>query len=181
MTDTYTREEEDAFEYVCRHTLLRPRDLMTIGERLAALRPDERRNEHRLKEAVNQAATEIAHEYLAEIAPYIGDLELERLFQRLPGPVLTRAEVEAILDADGADGARRRRMLFTRCTASACSATCSTTACAANGGSASCAPARRRSSRTAVLPRGDALPRPPGAVGRDRPRSTRRFCSASTA
>ena len=54
---------------------------MTIGERLAALRPDERRNEHRLKEAVNQAATEIAHEYLAEIAPYIGELELERLFQ----------------------------------------------------------------------------------------------------
>ena len=62
VTDTYTREEEDAFEYVCRHTLLRPRDLMTIGDRLVALRPDERRNEHRLKEAVNQAATEIAHE-----------------------------------------------------------------------------------------------------------------------
>ena len=41
-TDTYTREEEDAFEYICRHTLLRPRDLMTIGERLSALRPDER-------------------------------------------------------------------------------------------------------------------------------------------
>ena len=58
---------------------------MTIGERLAALRPDERRNEHRLKEAVNQAATEIAHEYLAEIAPYIGDLELEQLFLACPG------------------------------------------------------------------------------------------------
>ena len=98
VTDTYTREEEDAFEYMCRHTLLRPRDLMTIGDRLVALRPDERRNEHRLKEAVNQAATEIAHEYLAEIAPYIGDLELERLFRRLPGPILTRAEVEAIFD-----------------------------------------------------------------------------------
>jgi len=96
VTDTYTREEEDAFEYICRHTLLRPRDLMTIGDRLAALRPDERRNEHRMKEAVNQAATEIAHEYLAEIAPYVGDLELERLFHRLPGPILTRAEVEAI-------------------------------------------------------------------------------------
>src|SRR5450631_635295 len=89
VTDTYTREEEDAFEYVCRHTLLRPRDLMTIGERLGALRPDERRNEHRMKEAVNQAATEIAHEYLAEIAPYVGDLEVERLFHRLPGHILT--------------------------------------------------------------------------------------------
>ena len=96
VTDTYTREEEDAFEYVRRHTLLRPRDLMTIGDRLAALRPEERRNDYRMKEAVNQAATEIAHEYLAEIAPYVGDLELERLFQRLPGHILTRSEVEKI-------------------------------------------------------------------------------------
>src|SRR6266852_3904350 len=42
VVHTYTREEEDAFEYVCRHTLLRPRDLMTVGERLSALRPEER-------------------------------------------------------------------------------------------------------------------------------------------
>ena len=104
VTDTYTREEEDAFEYVCRHTLLRPRDLMTIGDRLVALRPDERRNEYRLKEAVNQAAIEIAHEYLAEIAPYVGNLDLERLFARLPGHILTRAEVEAVsADEDAAD------------------------------------------------------------------------------
>ena len=103
VTDTATREEEDAFEYVCRHTLLRPRDLMTIGERLGALRPDERRNEHRMMEAVNHAATEIAHEYLAEIAPYIGELDLERVFQRLPGPVLTRAEVEALCNDPAPD------------------------------------------------------------------------------
>jgi class 3 adenylate cyclase len=96
VTDAYTREEEDAFEYVCRHTLLRPRDLMTIGDRVAGLRPDERRHEHRLKEAVNQAATEIAQEYLNEIAPYVGDLDLDRLFEHLPGPVLTRAEVDVV-------------------------------------------------------------------------------------
>lgn len=98
VTDSYTREEEDVFGYVCRHTLLRPRDLMTIGDRLVALRPDERRNEHRMMEAVHQAATEIAHEYLAEIAPYVGDLELERLFQCLPGPILTREEVERLCE-----------------------------------------------------------------------------------
>jgi hypothetical protein len=101
VVDTYTREEEDAFEYVCRHTLLRPRDLMTIGERLTALRPDERRNEFRMKEAVNQAATEIAHEYLAEIAPYVAGLDPDRLFQRLPGHVIARAELEAIVESDG--------------------------------------------------------------------------------
>ena len=96
VTHTYTREQEDAFDYLCRHTLLRPRDLMTTGDRLAALRPEERRNEHRFKEVVNQAATEIAHEYLAEIAPHVGDLDLERLLPRLPGEVLTREEVEGL-------------------------------------------------------------------------------------
>ena len=111
VTDTYTREEEDAFEYLCRHTLLRPRDLMTIGDRLAALRPDERRNEHRLKEAVNQAATEIAHEYLAEIAPYVGDLELDRLFHRLPGHILTRSEVEEIIDDHSAGASEGEHVL----------------------------------------------------------------------
>jgi hypothetical protein len=105
VNDTYTREEEDVFGYVCRHTLLRPRDLMTVGDRLVGLRPDERRNEHRMMEAVNQAALEIAHEYLAEIAPYIGEMDLEILFQRLPGPVLTREEVE-LLCADDGDDAR---------------------------------------------------------------------------
>lgn len=69
---------------------------MTTGDRLAALRPEERRNEHRFKELVNQAATEIAHEYLAEIAPHVGDLDLERLLPRLPGEVLTREEVEGL-------------------------------------------------------------------------------------
>jgi len=115
VADTYTREDEDAFEYVCRHTLLRPRDLMTIGERLGALRPDERRNEHRLKEAVHLAATEIAHEYLAEIQPYIGTLDLDRLFRRLPGNILTRAEVDALAqasDADADDGAELFRALY---------------------------------------------------------------------
>ncbi|MBS0639715.1 MAG: hypothetical protein JSS43_07580 [Proteobacteria bacterium] len=96
VTDVTTREEEEVFDYICRHTLLRPRDLMTIGERLTALRPQERRDELRLKEVVHQAATEIAYEYLAEIAPHIGDLALDDLLRRLPGNVLTRAEVEAL-------------------------------------------------------------------------------------
>jgi hypothetical protein len=96
VTDSYTREEEDCFEFICRHTLLRPRDLMTVGERLSALRPRERRNELAFKEAVHQAAAEIAHEYLAEIAPHVGDLELDRLLRSLPGNVLTREEVERL-------------------------------------------------------------------------------------
>ena len=108
VTDAYVREEEDALEYLCRHTLLRPRDLMTIGDRLASLRPDERQHEHRLKEAVHRAAGEIAQEYLAEVAPYIGELDLDALLARLPGPVLTRAEIDE-LGNDAGDG---RRLLW---------------------------------------------------------------------
>ena len=35
----HRREDEDVFDYVCRHTLLRPRDLMTIGQRLSDAAP----------------------------------------------------------------------------------------------------------------------------------------------
>ena len=94
ITDAYTRGQEDAFDYICRHTLLRPRDLMTMGERLAALRPDERKNELRFNDVVHQAATEIGYEYLAEIAPLVGGLELEKLLAILPGNVLDRNEME---------------------------------------------------------------------------------------
>ena len=104
ISHVYTGEDENAFDYVCRHTLLRPRDLMTIGDRLGALRPDERRNEHRVKETVNLAATEIAHEYLTEIAPYVGTLELDRFFRRIPGHILTRGEVEELFREHSVEG-----------------------------------------------------------------------------
>jgi class 3 adenylate cyclase len=103
VTHTYTREDEDVFDYVCRHTLLRPRDLMTIGERLGALRPEERSHESRLKEEVNTAATEIAHEYLAEIAPHLGELRVDEFLRQLPGHILTRAEVERLSEARQAE------------------------------------------------------------------------------
>jgi class 3 adenylate cyclase len=96
VTHSYTRESEDAFDYLCRHTLMRPRDLMTIGQRLSLLSPDEKRVELRLKEAVNDAAAEIAHEYLREIAPYLGAVDLERMFAVLPGRTLSRDDVERL-------------------------------------------------------------------------------------
>ncbi len=169
VIDAYTREEEDAFDYVCRHTLLRPRDLMTIGERLSALRPDERRNESRFKEAVNQAATEIAYEYLAEIAPYLGDLELDSVpasARSHPDPRRGRA-----ISAGDARGGRGQHVFCAlyrvgllgyvhhdRVRGEWCSA--------------SCARARRPSSLTARS-RGHPLSGASGAVRRDRPRESR--------
>jgi class 3 adenylate cyclase len=96
VTDAYTREEEGSFDFIYRHTLLRPRDLMTIGQLLAILPPHERGSELCFKQVVHQAATEIAYEYLAEIAPHIGNLEVEQLLLRLPGNVLTREQIETV-------------------------------------------------------------------------------------
>jgi hypothetical protein len=95
VTHGYTGEREEMFAYVCRHTLLRPRDFMTIGQRISAMKPGER-TEDQLKVAVNAAATDIAQEYLREIAPYLGDLDLSDLLGRIPGHILTRDEVESI-------------------------------------------------------------------------------------
>jgi class 3 adenylate cyclase len=110
VAHSYTRESEDAFEYVCRHTLLRPRDLMTIGQRLSTLPPGERQGEQHLKNTVNDAAAEIAHEYLQEIAPYLGGVDLHRIFPMLPGRTLSRDEVEGLFlehNLEAASGAEQ--------------------------------------------------------------------------
>jgi class 3 adenylate cyclase len=96
VTHSYTGEVEDVFDYIYRHTLQRPRDLMTLGQKLSTLPPEERKAEAKLKVAVNQGATEIAEEYLNEISPYVGDLDLPRLFGMLHRHILTREEVGAI-------------------------------------------------------------------------------------
>lgn len=96
VTHTYTGEVEDVFDYIYRHTLQRPRDLMTLGQMLSNLSPDERRAEAKVKVAVNTGATEIAEEYLNEISPYIGDVDLPRLFSMLRRHILPREELGAV-------------------------------------------------------------------------------------
>jgi class 3 adenylate cyclase len=96
IVNAFTHEAEDPFEYIARHTLHRPRDFMTIGQRLSDLRPAERSVPERFKEAVNLAATEIAAEYLNEIAPYLGNVDLQMVLARLSSNVLRRDEVEEI-------------------------------------------------------------------------------------
>src|SRR5437870_4563064 len=57
-----------------------------------------------------ESLREIAREYLTEIAPYVGNLELERFLGRIPGHILTREEAEDLFrshNAKGADGDER--------------------------------------------------------------------------
>src|SRR5499427_6299825 len=83
VTHDHTGEREDVFEYVCRHTLRRPRDFMTVGRKLSELGPEERRQQNLAKKAIQEGATAIAHEYINEIQPYLGGIDLHRLFRML--------------------------------------------------------------------------------------------------
>jgi hypothetical protein len=94
VTHSFTGDREEVFDYILRHTLGRPRDLMTIGQNLGAISPEERRHEHELKRVVHAAGTEIAQEYLNEIAPYLGDVDLRAELAKLPSNVLPRALIE---------------------------------------------------------------------------------------
>lgn len=92
----FTGTIEEVFGYIERHTLRRPRDLMSVGQKLSALGPQERRDEGRFKRAVNDAAKEVAQEYLNEIAPHVGDVDVNGLLALIPRNVLSAETVDAL-------------------------------------------------------------------------------------
>lgn len=89
--------ELEFFDYVYRHTFGRPRDLMTVGRHISALRPSNR-SEFNVMSAVNEAAGEIADEYLAEIAPMIADVDIDCLFTILDTNVMSSESIENYLE-----------------------------------------------------------------------------------
>ena len=101
---------------------------------------------------MNQAATEIAQEYLVEIAPYVGGLDLPQFLRRLPGHVLTRDEVETLFDAHNARRRARAEPQHVFCAlyrVGLLGYLQPRPGARRDGCSASCGPARGRSSRTA--------------------------------
>ncbi len=94
----FTGVEEEVFGYIERHTLRRPRDLMSVGQKLTSLEPEERRIESRFKRAVNDAAKEVAQEYLNEIAPHIGDVDLSGLLTLISNNVLSAEALDVLSD-----------------------------------------------------------------------------------
>ncbi|MDA1073801.1 MAG: toll/interleukin-1 receptor domain-containing protein [Proteobacteria bacterium] len=92
----FTGEVEEAFDYIERHTLLRPRDLMTVGQKLSSIEPSDRGSERVFKQIVNNAAIEIAQEYLNEISPHLGDLDVRGLLAGIPSNVISRDQLEVL-------------------------------------------------------------------------------------
>jgi hypothetical protein len=128
VTHGHTGEREDVFEYICRHTLRRPRDFMTIGRKLAELSPEDRRHEDVLKTAVQDGATAIAREYINEIQPYLGGLDLYGVFRLIDRNVLLRDDCERIfLEYAASTGTLDEPLLFSAPTAPGSSASSTST------------------------------------------------------
>lgn len=77
----YVIEDEGAFDYIHRHTLRRPRDLMEIGAALARIpvadrRPDTPSGFNAIKTAINEAGSRICDSYLQEVMPHL-DITME--------------------------------------------------------------------------------------------------------
>jgi hypothetical protein len=88
-------EEEDIFDYILRHTLRRPRDLMKIGEALQNISVKER-EERRIRDVVNDTADRIATAYLNEMRPFTSINDFDHVFKLINSNILTYPDVKKI-------------------------------------------------------------------------------------
>jgi len=96
MTHPHVNEKEDLWRYILRHTLGRPRDLMTVGAKLSRLAPTSR-DYRSIRRTINEASTEIAASYLLEVAPHMSvPVPFDDLFRLIPRNIMTREEIEQI-------------------------------------------------------------------------------------
>jgi hypothetical protein len=87
--------KEFLFDYIYRHTLKRPRDLMIIGAQLSMIRKEERTEEN-IRIKVNKSATKIVEEYLAETKSHMHFPDIENFFNLINSNILTKNEVRDI-------------------------------------------------------------------------------------
>ncbi|HEY5867331.1 MAG TPA: hypothetical protein VI542_17550 [Candidatus Tectomicrobia bacterium] len=89
-------EPEPIWDFILRHTLCRPRDLMSMGYALSQI-PPEHREALAIKHAVHETSKSIALSYVNEISPHMSEgVDFRRLFALIPKNILTRKELEEI-------------------------------------------------------------------------------------
>ncbi|KUL20443.1 P-loop ATPase, Sll1717 family [Chlorobium limicola] len=106
-------EEEDVFDYIYRHTLRRPRDLMEIGGAISKCKlrerdPNTEMGLQKFKIIVNNAGTNIAKQYISEVLPHlsISQKDLSRLYPLIDSNVISEHRVKAIcMELNGNDAA----------------------------------------------------------------------------
>lgn len=85
---------EFPFDYVLRHTLCRPRDVVFMGDRIRSIQP-EKRTQERLKVTINETASEIARQYIREANPF-QEVDLWDILNLIPSNVISRSEHQEI-------------------------------------------------------------------------------------
>lgn len=98
---------EELFQYLVRHTLSRPRDLMQIGKALSRLDPGER-SQDSVRRTVQEVSMDIVGTYMAEVRPHSKTLDLPRLLALVDTNALPRESLKAICceyNTTGPDGA----------------------------------------------------------------------------
>jgi|GEM_PF-4654464 len=96
-------ECEKIFDYIYRHTLRRPRDLMEIGGAISRCKTIERDPStisglQKFKIIVNNSGTNIAKQYLLEVLPHLSitAIDLERLYPLIDSNVLNDKKLKII-------------------------------------------------------------------------------------
>ena len=96
IVNPITKKSEFFYDFVLRHSLYRPRDLMLIGGKIAQI-PAGFRTQERLRAAVDQAAGEIVWHYLAEMRG-LTEVPDRSLFGLIPSNVLDRSALKRIAE-----------------------------------------------------------------------------------
>ena len=92
-----TGDTEELPDYIIRHTLRRPRDVVFIGRAISQLSLADRKSA-KIKNAVNEAAAGIARDYLVECRPHLSGFDSEILFDLLETNVLDRSDIKSITE-----------------------------------------------------------------------------------
>ncbi|HYX03964.1 MAG TPA: hypothetical protein VE963_17860, partial [Reyranella sp.] len=98
VTHPVTGEEEEVLGFWLRHTLGRPRDVVSIGKVLASI-PPASRGERRVREAVRSEAKTIATAYFAEMAPHLDGFDSDKLLHLIDRNVLSPDDLGRIAQA----------------------------------------------------------------------------------
>lgn len=87
-------KKEDIFEYIYRHTLKRPRDIIEICKELSENK--EERTEEFLKGIINKKSTDIAKQYIKESKVFLNNVDLPKIFSLIDTNILSHNKIKQL-------------------------------------------------------------------------------------
>jgi hypothetical protein len=97
IIDPLTDIAEDVYSHIYRHTLKRPRDIMSMGDALSWLE-NENKNKLSLIKTIKSVSDDIASQYISEVAPHIDITlkELDELFNSINTMIISNEDLKKI-------------------------------------------------------------------------------------